>query len=212
MWSTRWLRSGVVAAILVVVAMPPTQAHSAPAPISVQLARHQFDALTPPAAVIAYVEASSVGWNMPEEGPRYGPGSFAVSADGQAWLLDTINRRLLGWSAGRWNQPDQIVPAPAGAADFARAANGTFYFTTFAPGGRPQLVAASADGTERWRLPLHEDLFNAQLHWGPNGVLYQVTPQAWIPVVGSDGIALTAAQQSRKTLNHQPLSDTNACR
>jgi hypothetical protein len=97
------------------------------------------------------------------------------------------------------------VPIPASSADFALGPSGTIYVTTHSPGQKMMLTAVGADGQPRWRAPLAEDLFNAQLRMGPDRVLYQVTPESWIPVADAAGSPLSVTDQRRLTLRYQPL-------
>ena len=203
------LAAGLMTGGVLAAARPGTteqgRAAAAPRLIAVSLGTYKFGAYTAPDAVAAQVDAAGVGWENPPEGVSYGPGTFEVAKDGTVWLLDAVNNRLLGWRPGHPDRPALTVPAPLSAADFAIGPNGTFYLTTDRPGEGMKLTSISSDGQLRWRAALGELLFNAQLRVGPDRRLYQVTPDAWIPVTDSSGNPLTVADQKRETLRYQPL-------
>lgn len=179
-------------------------------PIEVNLGAHPFGQLTAPAAVVARVGADGVGWEEPQgDGVRYGPWSFEVGADGTVWLLDELNKRLLGWERGIPDRPTRVVPLPIFAADFAIGPNGTFYLTGEGelPGWTATAYSITATGTIRWRAPAAIPIFNTQLRVGPDGTLYAVEPGTWtwIPVTTPAGAPLSVAEQQRLTRKHQPL-------
>jgi hypothetical protein len=179
-----------------------------PRPVEVRLGRHRFGALTAPDAVVARVGADGVGWNAPREGAAYGPSSFEIASDGAVWLLDEVNRRLLGWRPDTPNRPAAVVPLPVFAADFALGPNGTFYLTAAGTPAEQTMVLYSitADGQVRWRAQLATDLFNAKLRMGPDRTLYDVTATGWIPVATAAGAPVSVANQRRLTQAHQPTA------
>lgn len=188
----------------------PGTVHVVTAPIEVRLGRHEFGKLTAPDTVVARVGADGVGWEEPHgDGLRLGPSSFEIGADGSVWLLDALNRRLLGWPRGKPDHPIRVVTLPVYPADFAVGPNGTFYISANGTPEENTMVAYSvtADGQARWRAPLATDLFNGQLRMGPGGVLFDVTDEGWIPVTTTSGNPLTPAEQRRLTQKHLPLPD-----
>jgi hypothetical protein len=175
-------------------------------PVEVRLGTHRFGTLTAPDAVVARAGANGVGWQEPREGAAYGPSSFEITADGGVWLLDEVNKRLLGWQPGRPDRPARVVPLPLFPADFALGPNGTFYLTGAGTPAEKTMVLYSItpDGRVRWRALLATDLFNGQLRMGPDGVLYDVCADGWIPVATAAGAPLSVAEQRHLTLSHQP--------
>jgi hypothetical protein len=189
-------------------AAQPRQVWVVPRPVEVRLGRHRFGALTAPDAVVARVDANGVGWEAPREGAVYGPSSFEIASNGAVWLLDEVNKRLLGWRPDTPNHPATVVALPVFAADFALGPNGTFYLT--APGTPAEktmvLYSITAHGRVRWRALLATDLFNARLRTGPDRVLYDVAATGWIPVATAGGAPLSVAAQRRLTQAHQPTA------
>lgn len=199
--------SGQTATVPAAGAAGPRQVWVVDTPVEVRLGRHRFGALTAADAVVARVGADGVGWEQPPEGARFGPCSFEIAADGGVWLLDEVNKGLLHWQPGRPDRPAGVVPLPVVPADFALGPNGTFYLT--GPGTPAEktmvLYSISADGRVRWRVLLATDLFNGQLRMGPDGVLYDVVPDGWIPVATAAGTPLSVAEQRRLTQPDQPV-------
>ena len=186
----------------------PRQVWVVSRPVEVRLGRHRFGALTAPDAVVARVDANGVGWDAPREGAAHGPSSFEIAPDRAVWLLDEMNRRLLGWRPDTPNHPATVVPLPVTAADFALGPNGTFYLTAAGTPAEKTMVLYSitADGRVRWRALLATDLFNAKLRMGPDRVLYDVTDTGWIPVATAGGAPLSVADQHRRIQAHQPTA------
>jgi hypothetical protein len=185
----------------------PRQVWVVAKPVEVRLGTHRFGALTAPDAVVARVGPDGVGWEEPREGTWFGPWSFEIAADGGAWLLDEVNKRLLHWQQGRPDRPARVVPLPVYPADFALGPNGTFYLTaTGTPAEKTMvLYSITADGQVRWRAPLSTGFFDGQLRMGPDGVLYDVSADGWIPVTTAAGAPLSVAEQRRLTQPHQPM-------
>ncbi|HEY3011022.1 MAG TPA: hypothetical protein VGJ63_23610 [Micromonosporaceae bacterium] len=199
--------TGQTATVPAAGAAGPRQVWVVATPVEVRLGRHRFGALTAADAVVARVGADGVGWEQPSEGAWSGPSSFEIAADGGVWLLDDLNKRLLGWQPGRPDRPAGAVPLPVFPADFALGPNGTFYLT--GPGTPAEktmvLYSITADGRVRWRVLLATDLFNGQLRMGPDGVLYDVVPDGWIPVTTAAGTPLSVGEQRRLTQPDQPV-------
>jgi hypothetical protein len=177
-------------------------------PVEVRLGRHRFGALTAPDAVVARVDVNGVGWEAPREGAAYGPSSFEIASNGAVWLLDEVNKRLLGWRPDTPSHPATVVPLPVFAADFALGPNGTFYLTAAGTPAEKTMVLYSitAHGRVRWRALLATDVFNAKLRMGPDRVLYDVTDTGWMPVATAAGTPLSVAAQRRLTQAHQPTA------
>jgi hypothetical protein len=188
-------------------------AEAAGVPIEVPLGAHQFNALTPPDGVVARVGANGVGWEQPAEGALLGPWSFEIGADGRTWLLDELNKRLLGWPAGAPARPTAVVPLPVFPADFVHGPGGDVYLTAPGTPAEKTMVGyrVGPAGQVRWRQPLASDIFNDQLRLGPDGAVYQVG-RHWIPITTPSGAPLSVTEQQRLTRSYRPLPGGGALR
>jgi hypothetical protein len=178
-------------------------------PIEVPLGTYQYGQLTAPAAVVARAGPTEVGWQRPAgDGPRIGPQSFDIAADGAVWLLDNVNRRLLRWSPGSERQPSRVVPLAFAPLDFALGPDGMFYVTETAvlPERGMFLNLVAASGTRLWRVPLATQSSNVMLRMGPRQELYGVDAGQWIPFTSPDNIPVGVDDQRRGTEADQPLA------
>lgn len=191
----------------------PLVAAAAGVPIEVPLGAHHFNALTPPDGVVARVGANGVGWEQPAEGASQGPWSFEIGADGRTWLLDALNKRLLGWPAGAPARPTAVVPLPVLPADFVHGPGGDVYLTAPGTAGEKTMVGyrVGPAGQVRWRQPLASDIFNDQLRLGPDGAVYD-TGRHWIPITTPSGAPLSVTDQQRLTRSYRPLPGGGALR
>ncbi len=216
----RTLGAGVLAAAVAIVPVGATSAATTPSntgggggaptgPISVSLGVHTFNTLTPADGVTVRVSAAGVGWSH-DSAYMTGPVSFTFDPDGGAWLLDAMNKRLLGWPPGAPTRPTGNIPLPVPGVDAAWGPGGDLYVTQPGTPRQPSLMVlyrVARDGRLRWWAPLASPTFNDQLRVLPDGLLYEVEAGtgAWIPVVTAAGAPLSVSAQRRLTQRSRPL-------
>jgi len=201
--------------------------------IQIRLGKHGFGKPASTGTVVGRARADQVGWQLPPPdcgcGPSFGPQTFLVDRDGSVWLDDSLNNRLLGWTAGRPDAIVRSVPLPDRSADHdvALGPNGTFYVTGVQGRGasaRFVLYRLGRSGRVIWtsRLAGSPRDFtssnlgdNSQLRTGPDGTLYVLTGMmglpggewGWMPVATPSGHRIATAAQRRGThWPDQPVS------
>jgi hypothetical protein len=184
----------------------------------VPLGEHRFGDVRQPDRIVLKAGAGQVGWEQPPpgaDGTHLGPWSFDVARDGSIWLMDEVNQRLLMWRPGQADGPARTVALPDDplerVADFAIAADGGIYASYVPPPGTPEktmrLAALTPAGKVRWTSETTNEIFNAQLRFGPDATLYFSDPGtlAWTPVATPAGRPIPVAEQRRRTSKQQPL-------
>jgi hypothetical protein len=184
----------------------------------VPLGEHRFGDVRKPDGIVVKAGAGEVGWEQPPpgaDGVDFGPWSFDVARDGSIWLLDEVNQRLLMWRAGQPDGPARTVALPDDplerVADFAIAGDGGIYASYVPPPGTTdknmRLAALTPAGKVRWTSATANEIFNAQLRFGPDATLYFSDPGtlAWTPVATPAGRPIPVAEQRRRTIRQQPL-------
>jgi len=163
-------------------------------PALVRLGSHVFGNVREPSARVAFAHWGSGPADVGLAGTRdlgfTGPSSFDVEQDGTADILDSVNERVLRWSAaGR----SESVPLgePAELADLAAADDGGF--DVLEPQG--VLKHFRRDGARQWSQKLSDRTW-AKLARGRSGpVVLEQPSEEWMPVA-ADGAPLTRAEQA----------------
>jgi hypothetical protein len=196
------LRRAAVTALTAALLVTPGIATAA-ATIDVDLGTHEFGHLTAPGPTVVSATTAQVGFLSPQHdtGDILGPWSIQIDQDGTVWMLDEVNDRLLAWSSGHPDAPSRTVMLEPGVLDFAVAGDTIYYSRTL---GGDKLYSRTMSGTANWMAPL---AMNGQLRFGPDGVLYVVSPTdgAWIPTTTGAGKPLSVDEQRRLTRPDQPL-------
>jgi len=193
----------------------------------VRLGKHVFDAPAAPEAVVAHAAGADVGWQIPPpgEGPKFGPQTFLVGADGSVYLDDSLNNRLLVYGPGDPNTVVRTVPLPWGSADsdVALGPAGSVYVTGATGHGmntRPVVRRIAPDGHVLWQAPVAGEVAeagdflaagNAALRVGPSGRVYYLVgmygrpggEQGWMPVATRFGRPISLSAQRAGT--HWPF-------
>jgi hypothetical protein len=174
--------------------------------VVVRLGKHVFDQPAAPETIVARAPGAALGWQIPPpgQGPKFGPQTFLVGADGSVWLDDSLNNRLLVYAAGAPDTVVRTIPLPSGSADsdVALGPEGTVYVTGAVGHGlgtRPVLYRIAPDGRILWRAGVAAAVgeagaflagANAGLRVGPSGNVYYLVgmfglpggEQGWMPV------------------------------
>lgn len=183
---------------------------SAAAPtVVVDLNGHQFGRFAKPERLVAHAAPDSVVWYTPPggEGARLGPAAFEVAANGEVWVHDPVDHRLLMWQNGRMEGPARVVQLPVVALLFAVGPAGTIYAVDK---GTPQghvLYSLTSTGTIRWQAPLAWSMIDGleRLATGPDGTLYAYNDGTWMPVATPAAQPLSIDDQRRLAKPSQPL-------
>jgi hypothetical protein len=214
----RWfLLIGAVLAALLSAVLLPALAPSArgattavPTPsrwTDVTLAQHSYGRLTAPQALVGTAGAGLFTFAQAGQGGTEAPNAFTIAADGSVWAIGRTG--FVVWDRGVAANQFRTVRTPDGTVvDVAVAADGTIYSMVI-PQGRQQLFAQSADGTVRWHTTYAEEVSNAPLRFGPDGVLYlrrSIGQSQWMPLTTAAGTALSEADQVRLAVTGLPLA------
>jgi hypothetical protein len=170
-------------------------------PTVVDLGQHVFGATRRPSARVAEAAwgsgPSEVGLETGRNLPPIGASAFDVDREGNVYVLDEAQHRVLRWDEGS-PAPTQIPLSVSGSlADMTVAPDGSIYVleTVAGPGGSPALRRFGEDGRELERGET-ADRTASQIRMGAGGpVVLQQPSHEWMPVTARGALASAEAQR-----------------